>query len=204
MIRVVPAIEPAHFDERVRQPGLALIAQLAESAGSKDAIPPSQFKPYWRRALDDLMASYNRTCAYLSLYIPRVAGTPSVDHMAAKSKAWDRVYEWSNYRLACLSMNARKGVADVLDPFEISEGWFALELVAFQVVPGHGLPTDVHAQVVETIATLRLSDSNCCEARAEYATNYWDGKISLSYLRSHAPFVAKELERQGRLRSGQS
>ena len=110
MIRVVPAIEPAHFDERVRQPGLALIAQLAESAGSKDAIPPSQFKPYWRRALDDLMASYNRTCAYLSLYIPRVAGTPSVDHMAAKSKAWDRVYEWSNYRLACLSMNAAKAL----------------------------------------------------------------------------------------------
>ena len=199
MIRVVPAAEPAQFDERVRQPGLASIAGLAAKVGSKEAISPSQFKPYWRRVTDDLLASYNRTCAYLSMYIPKGVGTPSVDHMVAKSKAWDQVYEWSNYRLACLLMNARKGVADVLDPFEVGNGWFALELVEFQVVPGHGLPADVHARVVETIATLHLSDGVCCEARAEYAREYWAGEISLSHLRRHAPFVAQELARQGRL-----
>ena len=202
MIRVAPAGEPAQFDEQVRQPGLALIAQLAAKAGSEDAIPPRQFKPYWRRALDDLLASYNRTCSYLSLHIPRAVGAASVDHMVAKSTAWDQVYEWSNYRLACLLMNARKGVADVLAPFEIGEGWFALELVEFQVVPGHGLPADVHARVVETIDTLRLSDRICCDARAAYAQDYWNGDVSLSYLRQRAPFVAMELERHGRLRSG--
>ena len=169
MIRVAPAREPAQFDKQVRQPGLASIAQLAAQAGSEDSIPHHQFKPYWRRALDDLLASYNRTCCYLSLHIPRAVGTPSVDHMIAKSTAWNQVYEWSNYRLACLLMNARKGVADVLDPFEIGEGWFALELVEFQVVPGRGLPVNVHARVVETIDTLRLSDRICCDARAEYA-----------------------------------
>ena len=199
MIPVAPAREPAQFDERVRQPGLALIAELAAEAGSEHAIPLSQFKPYWRRVLDDLLASYNRTCSYLSLHIPKAVGTPSVDHMVAKSTAWDQVYEWSNYRLACLLMNARKGVADVLDPFEIGDGWFALELVEFQVVPGHGLPANVHTRVAETIDTLRLSDSTCCEARAEYAQAYWDGDISVSHLRQHAPFVARELERQGRL-----
>ena len=201
MIRVSPASEPPQFDEQVRRPGLALIAQLAATAGSEDAIPPGEFKPYWRRALNDLLASYNRTCAYLSLHIPPAVGTPSVDHMVAKSAAWDQVYEWSNYRLACLLMNARKGVADVLDPFEIGDGWFALELVEFQVVPGRDLPTNVHARVVETIATLRLSDSVCCEARAEYAEAYWNGEISLSYLQRRAPFVARELERHGRLSS---
>ena len=199
MIRVAPAAEPARFDEQVRQPGLALIDRLAAAAGSADAIPPSEFKPYWRRTLDDLLVGYNRTCAYLSLYIPKVVGTPSVDHMVAKSKAWDQVYEWSNYRLACSLMNARKGVADVVDPFEVGGGWFALELVAFQVVPGHGLPADVRAQVVETIATLGLSESECCEVRAEYAQAYWDGAFCLSHLRQRAPFVAQELERQDRL-----
>ena len=129
---------------------MALIAQLAATAGSEGAIPAGEFKPYWRRALNDLLTSYNRTCAYLSLHIPRAVGTPSSDHMVAKSTAWDQVYEWSNYRLACLLMNARKGIADVLDPFEIDDGWFALELVAFQVVPGHDLPINVHARVVET------------------------------------------------------
>ena len=199
MIRVSPAMEPPQFDEQVRQPGLALIAQLAAEVGSASAIPAGQLKPYWRRALDDLLTSYNRTCAYLSLHIPRAVGAPSVDHMVAKSSAWDQVYEWSNYRLACLLMNARKGVADVLDPFEIGEGWFALELVAFQVVPGSGLPANVHARVVDTIATLRLSDSVCCEARAAYAQAYWNGDVSLSYLQRCAPFVARELERHGRL-----
>ena len=119
--------------------------------------------------------------------------------MVAKSKAWDLVYEWSNYRLACSLMNARKRDYDVLDPFEIGKGWFALELVEFQVVPSRELPVNVRARVVDTIATLRLSDSICCEARASYAQAYWDGDISLSYLRGHAPFVASELERHGRL-----
>ena len=200
MIRVAPAPEPAQFDEQVRQPGLALIAQLAAEAGSEDSVPPRQFRPYWHRALDDLLASYNRTCAYLSLHIPLATGTPSVDHMIAKSTAWDQVYEWSNYRLACLLMNARKGVADVLDPFEIEDGWFGLELVEFQVVPGQSLPASVRSRVVDTIATLRLSDDICCEARAEYAHAYWEGDISLSRLRQQAPFVASELERHGRLK----
>ena len=199
MIRVAAAKEPPQFDERVRQPGLASISELAAKAGSEDSIPPNQFKPYWRRALDDLLASYNRTCSYLSLYIPKAVGTPSVDHMVAKSTAWDQVYEWRNYRLACLLMNARKGVADVLDPFEIDDGWFVLELVEFQVMPGRGLPVSVYVRVAETIDILRLSDSTCCEARAEYAQAYWDGEISLSHLRQRAPFVARELERQGRL-----
>ena len=199
MIRVDPAPEPQQFDKQVRQPGLALIAQLAAKAGAEDSVPPRQFRPYWRRALDDLLNSYNRTCAYLSLHIPQATGMPSVDHMVAKSTAWDQVYEWSNYRLACLLMNARKGVADVLDPFEIEDGWFALELIEFQVVPGQGLPADVRARVVDTIDTLRLSDDICCEARAEYAHAYWEGDISLSRLRQQAPFVASELERHGRL-----
>ena len=202
MIRVTPAPEPAQFDEQVRQPGLALIAELTTEAGSEDAIPSSAFKPYWRRAIDDLLISYNHTCAYLSMHISRIE-TATVDHFVAKSKAWDQVYEWRNYRLAYSLMNARKGVADILDPFEIGEGWFALELVGFQVVPGDGLPADVRAQVDETIATLRLSDNICCERRAAYAMDYWAGEVSLSYLRRHAPFVAAELERQGRLRSGE-
>lgn len=200
MIRVAPAPEPPLFDEQVRRPGLALIAKLAAEAGSEEAIPLRQLRPYWRLALDDLQAGYNHICAYLSVRISRAGGSPSVDHMVAKSKAWNLAYEWSNYRLACSLMNARKGVADILDPFEIGDGWFALELVAFQVVPGRGLPANVHDRVAETIATLGLSDGVCCETRAEYAQAYWDGDLSFSRLERCAPFVAKELERQGELK----
>ena len=219
MIPVTPAPEPAAFDKKVRQPGLRAIAELAGEqptpprivgqpyapvAASRDAIPADKFPPYWREMLDDLMDSYHRICAYLCLYIPRGTGAPSVDHAVAKSKRWDRVYEWSNYRLACSLMNARKGAAaDVLDPFEVKEDWFALELVGFQVLPGDGLADEVTGAVANTIERLRLNDPACCEARAEYAEDYWNEGIRLDYLERHAPFVARELRRQHLLSPGE-
>ena len=111
--------------------------------------------------------------------------------MMAKSVHWDHVYEWTNYRLACSLMNARKGaIADVLDPFDIEDDWFALELVEFQVVPGEALPPDVETAVEATIERLRLNDLECCKARLEFAENYRNGEIQLGYLTRHAPFVA--------------
>ena len=214
MIPVTPAPTPPDFDARVRQPGLLAIAELvgetppraagrrhARIAASREEIPPNKLPPYWREAVGDLLEGYNRICSYLCLYIPRGTGAPSVDHMIAKSTRWDQVYEWRNYRLACALMNARKGaVASVLDPFDIEEGWFALELVEFQVVRGEGLADGVLTSVEATIERLRLNDVTCCDARAEYAADYWQGAISLDYLTRHAPFVARELHRQDRLR----
>ena len=212
MIPVTPAPEPPAFDRKVRQPGLRAIAELAgeqpdpprtagrpckKIAASRDKIPADKFPPYWRKVLDDLMESYHQICAYLCIRINRVTGASSVDHAIPKSMRWDQVYEWSNYRLACSLMNARKGAAvDVLDPFEVKEGWFALELVEFQVVPGNSLPDDVTGAVTDTIERLRLNDFYCCEARKEYAVNYWNGVFSFRHLMQHAPFVARELQRQ--------
>ena len=214
MIPVTPAPEPLSFDATVRQPGRQAIAELvgetstrtagrrrAQIAQSREEIPAAAFPPYWREALDHLLAGYNRTCSYLCLHIPRGTGAPSVDHMIAKSMHWDQVYEWTNYRLACALMNSRKGAAaSVLDPFEIQDGWFALELVAFQVVPGDGLPNDTETLVRDTIERLRLNDVTCCDARGEYAREYETGHVSLDYVMRHAPFVGRELRRRGKLR----
>ena len=160
MIPVRPAEEPPNFDADVRQRGLRAIAELvgettprtagqphAQVAQSREEIPATAFPPYWRQALIDLLASYDRICSYLCLYIPRGTATPSVDHMIAKSVRWDQIYEWRNYRLACSLMNARKGVAaHVLDPFEVEDGWFALNLSVFKVVPGTELPEEVEGR----------------------------------------------------------
>ena len=192
MIPVALADEPGSFDATVRQPGLRAIAELVgqrpprsagprfiEVADSRDAIPPGRFPPYWRHAIDDLLESYQRVCAYLCTYIPRGVGAPSVDHMVPKSMRWDQVYEWTNYRLACALMNARKSdVGQVLDPVDVQNGWFALELYEFQVVPGVRLPRGVEAKVTNTISRLRLNDSQCREARREYAVDYWGNLIA--------------------------
>ncbi len=97
VIPVRPAQEPPNFDADVRQPGLRAIAELvggtaprtagqphAQVAQSREEIPAALFPPYWREALSDLLASYDRICSYLCLYIPRGTGTPSVDHMISK------------------------------------------------------------------------------------------------------------------------
>ena len=90
----------------------------------------------------------------------------------------------------------------MLDPFAIGDDWFALELVGFQVVPGAELPGADAAAVEYTIERLRLNDLACCEERDEFTGDYWQRHISLDYLTRHAPFVARELRRQGRLLDG--
>ena len=210
MIPVTPAAEPADFERTVRQPGLRAIAELVGEASqrgagkpfdqvaeSKNMIPAASFSPYWREALDDLQAAYDRVCAYLCV---RISTDPSVDHYVAKSRRGDLVYEWSNYRLACAAMNSYKGeYGDVLDPFELQDGWCALELVEFQVVPGAGLADSDVDLVQATIRRLHLNVPRFCRIRAEFAEARWSGEITDEYLARHSPFVARELSRQGRM-----
>ena len=148
MIHVDLASEPPDFDSKVRQPGLSAIAEMVgepplirrpgprrtKIADRREDLHSSAFPDFWTKASDDLLKSYRRVCAYACCYIERVTGAATVDHMVPKSKKWDQVYEWANYRLACSLMNSRKNdVPHVLDPFEVKTGWFELELVAFQV-----------------------------------------------------------------------
>jgi len=213
VIKVQLADEPPDFDTLVRQPGLRAIAELAgeqsgkrrgrprkPAATSRNGIPPEKFPPYWTKVLDELMTAYHEVCAYSCFRIHRVTGSASVDHFAAKSRAWDRVYEWSNYRLCCGRMNARKReFSDVLDPFEVGDDWFQLELVGFQVLPNPNLSPLQRAAIEETIGRLNLNDHDCRHGRQERAEQYWRQEVSLRILTREAPFVARELMRQGKL-----
>lgn len=214
MIPVRLAAEPVSFHEAVRVPGQRAIAEMVgetpprragtrhkKIADRRDDIPPEKFPPYWTEALDDLLELYNQVCAYCCFRIHPVTGSRTVDHFAAKSRRWDRVYEWNNYRLACSLLNARKkAFQDVLDPVMIDDGWFQLELVGFQVIPNplvHPMTCDV---IEATINRLGLNDFR--EYCAEDAELYWSREISLSVLTRESPYVARELRRQGRLNAG--
>ena len=170
------------------------------AVAAPDELPGGAFEPYWTAAISWLMDAYHRVCAFCCFRI-HASGSPSADHMVPKSKAWDRVYEWSNYRLATLRMNSLKQHhSDVIDPFEVQDGWFALELIFGQIIPGPVAANDpVLAQRVhETIDRLRLNDLALERLRDIEA--YQDGDVSFSRLREESPFVAAELRRQGRLR----
>ena len=217
MIRVTPADEPKGFQTSVREPGLRALAEMvgevprfprkkgkafAKRAARREEIPAEKMPPYWTEALDNLMQAYNRICAYACFRIHPVTGSRSVDHMAPKSRQWDRAYEWSNYRLACSMMNARKqDFGDVLDPFEVQDGWFQLELVGFQALPAPDLDPATRTQVEDTISRLGLNGREFRDARERDVTNYEnDGRFDV--LMEESPFVARELRRQGRLREG--
>lgn len=216
MIPVTLANEPADFDDKVRQPGLSAIDELVgreprkkrrgrkrqSIATDEENIPADKFPEFWVKAIPDMCSAYNRLCAFLSLYIPPGTGTPTIDHMIPKSKDWRQVYEWSNYRLCAAIINSNKGdKEDILDPFEIEDNWFALEIHTGRVTKG---PCAPHSQTSMLDSTLEILNKQLCiDARNEYIAAYRtgseDGGISLSYLKRRAPFIAAELERQEQL-----
>ncbi len=212
MIRVNQALEPPDFDAKVRQKGLAAIDEMVgifersrpgpkrQVFSSRDTIPSHKFPAFWREALGDLYTAYSGICAYSSLRIHLGTGSCAVDHFVPVSAAWDRAYEWSNYRLACSQMNARKSTThNLIDPFEVINGWFALDLDLFYVTLGYQIPVDKRQLIVETIKKLGLNEGFFPEARKEYVKRFWKGEISFNALTDDAPFLAAELERQNRL-----
>jgi len=184
--------EPVDFDANVRQKGRRWLAKHP-NALAKD------FRPYWRRCIPGMLRCYARRCAYTALRIKPGTGVPHVDHFLPKSKCKAAAYEWSNYRLACKVVNDHKGVReDILDPFEVGDGWFRLELVALQGLPAPDLDPDLRRKVESTIDALKLNeDPSLCDARIEYYEDWVGNEISLRHLRTHFPFLAKELVRQG-------
>lgn len=225
MIRVAPAPQPSDFEAKVRGPGLSALAELIgqpptiKRRGPKrkqlvirdqgvtravtrvEDIPPDKLPALWTHALDDLLEAYERRCAYVSVYIERVTGSPSVDHWIPKSRDPHAAYEWSNFRLACSIMNSRKGTTTaILDPFEIEDGWFELELVGFEVLACPTLDSQLCVRVENTIDEFNLNCHECRTLRREYVRAYEDADINYARLRQRAPFVARELRRQGRLR----
>lgn len=198
MIHVDQQLEPPDFDAKVRQKGLAFLKKHGAISASAQIDKPT-FPPYWRDCLDDLHRLYNGTCAYLAIRFERISGT-SVDHFVAKSQRPDLAYEWSNYRLACLTMNARKcDYSEVLDPFAVENGWFHLDLVSGGVFPAPTLPPEIRTQVSQTIARLGLDDSECRSIRVSHFDEFRQSHCDADWLRRWSPFVWQEASRQGLL-----
>jgi hypothetical protein len=225
MMRVEPQPEPRppgfDFDKEVRQPGLSALAELtgnaptiqrpgpriAKRADTIEDLDPQVVRDYayWTRALAALHEAYRGVCAYSCFYIEPLSG-PTVDHFVAITKTLREAYEWRNYRLAFALMNACKGAfADVLDPFEVQDGWFVLDLDTLDVEPGAGLEPDLTDRVLATCRRLQLNGSECKKMRRDFFNLYWSSQsperpIPLWFLEMKAPFLAREMRRQGRVR----
>jgi len=223
VIPVASTPEPLDFDLRIRQPGLRSLQRLligavqgrgrppARSYPTIQAIPTSEMKPLWTKAIPELERSFRRTCAYAALILPPFTGSSTVDHFEPRVANRLRAYDWDNFRLACHTANRLKGqYSDFVDPFTMPSGMFELDLGSFQVALN---PATQHAFSPLAVAnTLRvLNDSQLIDARRDFvdwylgvpnAFNRPRGPLSFADLTILAPFVAFELNRQNRRRPG--
>ncbi len=200
MIPVQPQPEPDFFEAEVRAKGLA---HLKDKGYALDQPLPAkaEIASYWRGdCLTALHRAYGGVCAYLCVFVERCTGGMSVDHFIAKSALAGLAYEWSNYRLACTTMNSSKReFDDVLDPFEVSPDWFHLELTTGRIFPNPELDHMVFAEVDQTITRLGLDEPLCREMRVRWFDEYLREPLPEDYLRKKSPFVWAEAHRQGLL-----
>ncbi|MFN9170266.1 MAG: hypothetical protein ACK58B_06885 [Dolichospermum sp.] len=158
MIPVKPQPEPDDFDEKVRQPGLVFLSKVPNPK-----TEDWKKHDYWVKSLPDLYTSYNKICAYSAQWIPRPEGSPSVDHFLPKSPKPELAYEWHNFRLACLSLNQRKGTQlDVIDPFELPVNSFILDFPSLIIKPNPELLYPLKGIVISTINRIQLKDYDKC------------------------------------------
>ena len=198
MIPVELQPEPADFDENVRLPGRAW---LAERAVEPDAPPPdpAALPTYWRRSNRQLWEAYDGVCAYLAIHFEWVTGTHSTDHFVAKSRNAGDAYEWRNYRLSCLAANRNKGrFDDILDPIGLEPTTFVLDLATGRIRPNPDLDDPQRIDAERTIARLKLDSPEHNEMRAKRFARYVDGRDE-QILREWSPFVWREARRQNLL-----
>jgi hypothetical protein len=211
VIHVCRASEPVGFEAQIRQPGLLALRELAgdPTVPSRPGPKRKRLPDLWTRALPDMRGLYQRTCAYLALYIHRGTGRDTVDHFVARDVDRSLAYEWSNYRYASLDVNRLKGTKVFLDPFLVSSDWFELDLATFEVRARVAVPESDRAAWDNTLGA--LNEPTFCDARRWYHERYFGRKLDsfdpdepmpLDELVVQAPFVARELSRQRRLRTG--
>ncbi|MDO5580593.1 MAG: hypothetical protein Q4G69_05625 [Planctomycetia bacterium] len=194
MIPVVFENEPSLFDVRIRQKGIAWCQRNNISLNCP--LPEGKkLKEYWRICLPAMRKIYHCFCAYTNILINPGEGT--IDHFLPKNKYPKFAYEWTNYRLALPRINSRKkDCEDVLDPFDIKDGWFQLDLITGFLYADPELPFQKRTQILQTINRLQLNDSMYKQYRLRYIDDYIHGKISIQLLERDAPYIFREMRRQ--------
>lgn len=190
MIRVSPEPEYPAFDQQVRTPGNAFLADYPNPTSA-------QFKKknYWSRAANELHSAYSGICAYTAVYLPELG---SVDHFRPKTNYPGLTYEWSNYRLASGRVNSTKGNQEgIIDPFEVGDDWFHLDIPSCLLKPNPGLSRDLQTRIRSTINSLRLNDNDYyVQERCNILIAFAQSEIALNFVKRRYPFLAKEIERQ--------
>lgn len=195
MIRVAsPIAEPATFDAQCRQPG---IAWLVTSRLANSLVMKERPRDYWSNFREALREGFVRRCGYFAMYLPE--GT--VDHFISwetcKNVNPQMAYEWNNFRFIAPSLNSKKGTLDdrLLDPFEVEDGWFEMDIPSFVLRITNRIPGHLRPKAEFTMDRLDLQQGRkAVTLRWEWYDLFRSGALSFEGLKRCAPLVARAVD----------
>jgi hypothetical protein len=133
-------------------------------------------------------------CGYGAMWIS--SGT--VDHFVSCDEDRHMAYEWSNYRYVegwLNSAKSKKLSGDLLDPFEVQDGWFEIELPSLQLKLTDAVPASVRARAEYTLKHLPLrDDERILRTRRAWLAAYEQG-APFWLIEEKAPLIAQAIQR---------
>lgn len=188
MIRFDRVPEPSGFDGRVRKPGNEWLRSHPDAKRPRD---------YWNLFKPALARGFRQLCGYSAMFEP----VGSVDHYISVATDPALAYEWGNLRFASEWINKSKQNEDanVLDPFEVGDGWFELLLPSLQLVVSSRVPEEFREKAEYTLIRLHLrDDERVIRQRQTWYELYCRNELSLDGLSRMAPLIARAVEKQTR------
>ncbi len=185
MIHVDRPPEPSDFHAKVRNPGLAW--RILNS----DKTP----KDFWTRCKNELAEGFLYLCGYCAMFVPVKDG--QVEHYLSKSRYPEKAYEWDNYRYASPKVNQWKSDSnEILDPFEVEDGWFEVQLSSLQLIATKQLPDTKQPLAKSTLTRLRLgTGEDLIKERRAYYREFLKGDCTLRHLSAKAPLIERAVKK---------
>lgn len=220
MIPVPMPEEPACFDAKVRQSGLAFLQQHGqdpnESPQHGGGIWRDGAGDYWREVKNDLREGYNNRCVYSCFVLEEerrgdgsLQSIHSIDHFQPKSKSPAYLaYEWSNLRWAwnVIDNECKKDhhIDENHDPTQLTRDIMELKEEDngdWIVVPALSLSSDEKRKVAMTIQNLGLNNRKVKIMRNQYVEDFVKNQYKHGhvFMEERQPFIYRELKRLRRL-----
>jgi hypothetical protein len=192
MIKVEPQKEPPGFHDNVRVLGQEWLAANT----CRDPQRPNDYWNQWAPCREHLADVFAHRCGYTACWMP----SGQVEHFVSWKRCKDTgqhhlAYEWTNYRWILPQLNGRKNIKDVLDPFEVEDDWFEVNLFSLHLRLTDKVPSEHRQKAQMTIEVLGLDrDPLVVRIRAEALQRYREGS-SLAGIERYSPLMARALRR---------
>lgn len=203
MIRVERPVEPDGFELEVRRRGHEWLDDPLAGPHRRNKARPHPYWTDWPGCAEALARGFSHRCGYTASQTLVHQG--NVDHFVSwaecrASKHHHLAYEWSNLRWLDARINTKKGRLDgrdlphpLLDPFEVHDEWFRLDLLSNTLCMTDAVPLELCERVEHTLCALDLIEGPIVMAQRERALRHFRAGTSLELIGEEDPLVARAL-----------